>query len=228
MLSANSKNISIGIIGGTGKEGKGLAYRWAKAGHSICIGSRTSENAALAANEIKNQLRTDAFVTGNLNIIAAQRSDVVVLTIPYNTHRTMLEELKPHLAGKLVIDVVVPLKPPAITTVQMPESGSAAQEAWSILGDIAQIGAAFHNISSDIFLSPTSDETSHVLVTGATKETRLRILELVKDAGFVGWDAGPLENSVVLEGLTSILIGINRTYKSNHAGIKITGIERKD
>ena len=159
---------------------------------------------------------------------AVKDSQVVVLTVPYSVHKETIESLKDSLFGKLIIDVTVPLMPPNITKVQMPAAGSAAQEANLILGTTVQLAAAFHNISYENLINDTIKCDCDVLVTGTTKEARQTTLLLVKDAGFHGWDAGPIENSIVLEGLTSILIGINRLYGSTHAGICITGIERTD
>jgi NADPH-dependent F420 reductase len=121
--------------------------------------------------------------------------------------------------------VTVPLVPPKVATVQMPPAGSAAQEARQILGDDVQICAAFQNISHEHLLDD-SDVECDVLVTGTTKEARAEVITLVEAAGLTGWDAGPLENSVVIEGLTSVLIGINKKYGSTHAGIRITGVHR--
>jgi 8-hydroxy-5-deazaflavin:NADPH oxidoreductase len=112
-----------------------------------------------------------------------------------------------------------------VTKVQVPAAGSAAQEAQKIIGVDCKIASAFHNISYDLLMK---DEKilCDVLVCGIDEETRQAVLELVKDAGLIGWDAGPLENSVVAESLTSILIHINKKYKARNAGIKITGIVR--
>ncbi|MGQ9832526.1 MAG: NADPH-dependent F420 reductase [Candidatus Villigracilaceae bacterium] len=215
--------LTIAILGGTGKEGKGLAYRWAKAGYHLIIGSRTPEKAIATASEINEMLDMESSVIGANNLQAAQQADIVVLTVPYTAHKETLELIKPALNGKMLIDVTVPLVPPKITTVQMPPAGSAALEARQILGNNVQITTAFQNISYDLLFSDAYIE-SEVLVTGTSKEARRETLRLVEAAGLIGWDAGPLENSVVVEGLTSILIGINKTYGVTHAGIRITGV----
>lgn len=217
----------IAIIGGTGKEGKGLAYRWAKAGYHVIIGSRDYGKAQETSLEINNLL-SSTNASGALNQQAATEGQIIVLTIPYKVHADTLNNLKEELEGKLVIDVTVPLIPPKVTKVQMPIAGSAAQEANLILGTTTQLATAFHNISYEYLINDDKDYDCDVLVTGTSKESRQSALELVKAAGFTGWDAGPIENSVVLEGLTSILIGINRIYGSTHAGIRITGVDRKD
>jgi len=224
----NIKDNIIAVIGGTGKEGKGLAYRCAKAGYQIIIGSRDPSKATDAANDLKNMLPKGAIISGSSNEDAARKCQIAILTIPYSAHLNTIESLKDILLKKLVIDVTVPLSPPKVTRVQMPSAGSAAQEALLILGENAMLAAAFQNISYENLLNDNEESNCDVLVTGTNKESRQITLDLVKDAGFVGWDAGPIENSVVLEGLTSVLIGINRQYKTTHAGIRITGVDRSN
>jgi NADPH-dependent F420 reductase len=217
--------LSIAVLGGTGKEGKGLAYRWARAGYQVMIGSRSAEKAQAAAADVSAMLENNALVQGLDNSSAAQKADIVVLTVPYSAHRDTLETVKDSLQGKILIDVTVPLVPPKVARVQMPPAGSAAQEAREILGEGAQVAAAFQNISHEHLLEGGEVECD-VLVTGTSPEVRAEAIKLVDAAGLTGWDAGPLENSVVVEGLTSVLIGINKKYGSTHAGIKITGVQR--
>ncbi|MCK6539964.1 MAG: NADPH-dependent F420 reductase [Anaerolineales bacterium] len=218
--------LTIAVLGGTGKEGKGLAYRWAKAGYRVLIGSRVSERAVTTAAEIMEMLEGSSSLVGMTNLEAAQQADIAVLTVPYAAHRETLEGVKDALKGKLLIDVTVPLVPPKVTKIQMPPEGSAAQEAKAILGDDAQVVAAFQNISHELLL--TDEEVDcDVLVTGSSKDARAEALTLVEAAGLTGWDAGPIENSVVVEGLTSVLININKQYRSTRAGIRITGVDRK-
>jgi NADPH-dependent F420 reductase len=157
------------------------------------------------------------------NIDAAQKANIIAITVPYAAHRETLESVKDLLQGKLLIDVTVPLVPPKVATAQMPAAGSAAQEAREILKEgTTQIAAAFQNISYEQLFGDDAVDCD-ILVTGTTKEARAETLKLVEAAGLTGWDAGPLENSFVLEGMTSILIGINKKYGSRHAGIRITG-----
>lgn len=215
--------MTIAVLGGTGKEGKGLAYRWAKAGYRVLIGSRSSEKAIIAASEIIKLLDGASSVVGTTNPEAAKLANVVVLTVPYSAHRETLESIRDELLGKILIDVTVPLMPPTVTKVKMPPAGSAAQEALQILGEKVNIAAAFHNISHE-YLLQNKEVQCDVLVTGTSKDTRDKVLKLVAAAGLIGWDAGPIENSVVIEGLTSVLININKRYGSSHAGIKITGV----
>ena len=216
--------LTIAILGGTGKEGKGLAYRWARSGYKVLIGSRTPQKAVDVAEEVSMMLGGQSHIEGLGNPEAARDANIVVLTVPYSAHRATLESVKDILQGKLFIDVTVPLVPPKVSKVQMPDAGSAAQEARQILGEDVQICAAFQNISHEHLLGDSNVECD-VLVTGTSKDARAETIRLVEAAGLAGWDAGPLENSVVVEGLTSVLIGINKKYGSTHAGIKITGVK---
>jgi NADPH-dependent F420 reductase len=217
--------LTIAVLGGTGKEGKGLAYRWAKAGYQVLIGSRYSEKAVTVASEIMELLEGESSVVGTTNQEAAGQANIVVVTVPYSGHRELLESVKDTLQGKLVIDTTVPLVPPKVSKVQMPAAGSAAQEAREILGENVEVVAAFQNVSYELLLGD-EDIACDVLVTGSSKKARQEALTLVEAAGLIGWDAGPIENSVVVEGLTSVLININKQYGSTHAGIKITGAQK--
>ncbi|NJC98049.1 MAG: NADPH-dependent F420 reductase [Anaerolineales bacterium] len=219
--------LTIAVLGGTGKEGKGLAYRWAKAGYKILIGSRTPEKAITAASELMEKLEGSSSLVGVSNREAAELADIVVLTVPYAAHRDTLEGVKDVLKGKLFIDVTSPIVPPKVTKVQMPPAGSATQEAREILGADVQIASAFQNISHELLLKDEDIECD-VLVTGTSKEARAETIKLIDAAGLKGWDAGPIENSVVVEGLTNVLININKQYGSTHAGIKITGVNRDE
>ncbi|HLF73370.1 MAG TPA: NADPH-dependent F420 reductase [Anaerolineales bacterium] len=224
-MEKESLMLTIAVLGGTGKEGKGLAYRWAQAGYRVLIGSRSEEKAVSAASEIMQLLEGSSSVVGVTNLEAAQRSDIIVLTVPYAAHRATLESVRDALKGKLLIDVTAPLVPPRLTKVQMPPAGSAAQEAKEIVGEDVQVVAAFQNISHELLLGEEAVECD-VLVTGTSKDARHEALKLVEAAGLTGWDAGPIENSVVVEGLASVLININKQYGSTHAGIKIIGVNR--
>lgn len=216
---------TIAVIGGTGNEGMGLAYRWLKAGYRVLIGSRQAEKALAAAQDLQNRLGGSANVQGLTNSEAVAQCDLAVLTVPYSAHRATLEGLKDGLTGKILIDVTVPLVPPKVSKVQMPPAGSAAQEAQQILGEGVRVTAAFQNVSYERLLHDEAVNCD-VLVCGSGKEARAEVLRLVSAGGMVGFDAGPLENAVVVEGLTSVLIGINRQFGVQSAGIQITGVPR--
>lgn len=183
---------TIGIIGGTGKEGKGLAYRWLKAGYRVLIGSRQAEKAAAAADELRTLAGGAVDVTGVTNVDAAEQADLVVLTVPYTAHRQTLEGLVGRMDGKILISVTVPIVPPKVTRVQMPPAGSAAQEAQEILGEKVQVVAAFQSVSHERLLHD-GDVGCDVLVSGTGKAARGVVLKLVRDAGMEGYDAGPIE-----------------------------------
>ena len=212
--------LTLAVLGGTGKEGPGLAYRWARAGYHVLIGSRTKEKAEAAAAVLNQRLGEDV-VHGLTNEEAAQQCNIAVLTVPYSAQRATLESLRPALVGKVLVDVSVPLGA-EIGRVSMPPAGSASQEAQATLGADVQVVAAFQNISS-VHLADDSPIACDVLVCGDSPAAREQVLQLVTAAGLIGWDAGPLQNAAVVEGLTSVLLGINKRYKIRGAGIRITG-----
>jgi len=223
----NSKIEKIAIIGGTGKEGKGLAYRWANAGYEVVIGSRKLEKAKQAVEDLSKMLSAEKtpIISGKENNDAAREGDIIVITVPYKFHEDILTQLKPFVQNKFVLDVTVPLVPPKVSTVHIPKNGSAALSAQSILGDNVKVISAFQNISFELLLGNELIDCD-VLVCGKDKSARKLGVRLVNDTGLNGWDAGPLENSIVAEGLTSILIRINKRYGSNSAGIRITGVNK--
>ena len=207
----------IAIIGGTGDLGSGLAKRWAAAGYSVVIGSRTREKAEAAAAEIGNGVR------GADNVTAAGEGGIVVLSVPFASHNTTLEEIKGVVAGKILIDAVVPLVPPKVATAQPPAEGSAAKIAAAILGEDVQVVSAFHNVGASK-LHSGQPIYCDVLVFGDSKAARDQAIALVDAISLRGVDGGMLANSVAAEALTSVLIGINRRYKVEGAGIRITGL----
>ena len=213
----------IGIIGGTGRQGRGLAYRWAQAGHEILIGSRKLEGALAAVEELEERLGGEGKLTGLTNLEAVEACDIAVLTVPFEHMRSTLEELKDALQGKLLINVCVPLVPPKVTRVQMPPEGSGALMAQAILGNDARIVDAFQNVSFEHLLSGEEIDTD-VLDAGYDKAARETVIQLSADIGVKAWDAGVIQNTMVVEGLTSILIGLNIQYKVPSSGIRITGV----
>ncbi|NDJ52755.1 MAG: NADPH-dependent F420 reductase [Chloroflexi bacterium] len=215
---------AIAIIGGTGKEGSGLALRWANAGYEIIIGSRSAEKAQAKAAEL-NALLGRAAITGAANLDAAQQAAVVVVSVPYAAHRPTLEDIKVALQGKVMIDVTVPLKPPKVDVVQLPEGRSAAEEAQALLGEHVRVVSAFQNVSAVHLKDLEHDVECDVLVSGDDSEAKEKTIELVEAAGMRGFDVGPLANAIVAEGITSLLIRINKRYKVKGAGIRITGLD---
>ena len=221
------KNEKIAIIGGTGKEGKGLAFRWLEAGYEVIIGSRKTEKALQAVAELRKLIspENNHKISGKMNHNAAAEASIVVITVPFAFHKNILQSIKPFVQGKVVLDVTVPLVPPRVSTVQIPYEGSAALFAQETLGKNVKVISAFQNISFELLLGNKPIECD-VLVCGTDKATRELGVRLVHDAGLNGWDAGPLENSIVAEALTSILIRINKKYGSLSAGICITGVDK--
>ena len=215
--------LTLGLIGGTGKEGKGLAYRWARAGYNVIIGSRTKEKAEAAAQELNGRLGGEQ-VRGMLNPDAAWACDIAILTVPYEAHTATLESVREMLTGKVLVDVTVPVRRPKVSVVHVPAQGSAARESQGLLGDQVRVVSAFQNVSH-VHLAEDHPIACDVLVSGDDAEAKEQVLRLVEAAGMVGWDAGPLANAIVAEGMTSVLIGINRRYKMKGAGIRITGID---
>jgi NADPH-dependent F420 reductase len=210
-------------VGGTGAEGGGLALRWAAAGHKIIIGSRDTERARATAKEIVGKVRA-AHVEGGESLEAAQKAQIVVLTVPYAAQLETVRRIRPVLDGKILIDVTVPLVPPKVSRVQLPEEHSCVVRVQRELGEKVQVVSAFQNVSAHKLSDLGHRIACDVLVCSDSKEARQAVIELAKDAGLRGIDAGPLDNSVAAEALTSLLIWINRTYKVADAGLTITGL----
>jgi NADPH-dependent F420 reductase len=218
-MQENTKKIAI--IGGTGALGGGLAYRWAKAGLPIVIGSRTSSKAEFVASELMFSLR-EASITGTDNRSAAAIADIVVITVPFSHHSAILHEIADEVDGKIVVDATVPLMPPKVGTVQLPDGRSIACRTAEVLGDKVDVVAAFHNVAADK-LRGEGPIDCDVLVCGDKKAARQQIINLVDSLEMRGLHAGPLVNSAAAEALTSVLITINRHYQVPGAGIRITG-----
>ena len=210
----------IAIVGGSGKEGGGLGIRWARAGHTVIIGSRDPERARARAAEL--QAAGHGTFAGSDNVSAARDGEVVVLTVPYAAHAETLSSLKPVIAGKVLIDVTVPLRPPRVSRVQLPPGRAAALEAQAILGADTPVAAALHHVSHAHLADPSATVHCDVLVAADDERARTVTLELVRDLGLRGLDAGPLDNAVALESLTPVLIHLNKKYKSPGAGIVFT------
>jgi hypothetical protein len=212
--------MKIAILGGTGKEGSGLALRWANAGHQVIIGSRDPNKAQRVAEELNLALGSER-VRGADNLSAAQEAEVVVLSVPYTAHKETLSSVKDALNGKILIDVTVPVNPADYTRVMVPPGGSASKEAQTLLGDQVKVVTAFQNISATHLKKLDAPIHCDVLVCSDDELAKQVGMQLVADAGMKAWDAGPLDNAVVVEGLTAILLGINKRHKVKGAGIRI-------
>jgi len=216
-------NLLVGIIGGTGDQGRGLAMRLASAGQRILIGSRTSERAAAAAKEVAGL--TGGLVEGDTNFDVASRSDVVIVAVPYEGHAETLTALIAPLAGKIVVDCVNPLafdkKGPFV--LRVPE-GSAAEQAASILPE-SRVCAAFHHVSAELLTDPSVEQMDiDILVMGDDREA-VRVVQALaaRIPGMRGLHAGRLRNAGQVEALTANLISMNKRY-SAHAGIRVTDV----
>jgi 8-hydroxy-5-deazaflavin:NADPH oxidoreductase len=214
---------TIGILGGTGREGKGLALRWAHAGYPIVIGSRDPERARATATEIAARV-AGASVTGAENVAAAEGATMCVLTVPYAAHRATVETVRHALFGKILIDVTVPLRPPKVTRVQLPPEGSAAVAAQKMLGPDVKVVSAFQNVSAHFLETVEGFIDCDVLVCGDDKDARESVVALARAAGMRGIHGGVLANSAAAEALTSVLIFLNGRYKVQSSGIRFTGI----
>jgi NADPH-dependent F420 reductase len=219
----NEKPHSICVVGGTGAEGGGLALRWAHAGHRVTIGSRDAAKAADAARELNTILGAE-HVTGTDSATGVAAAEIVVLTVPFAAQIPTVTGLKAELAGKILIDVTVPLVPPKVSRVQLPPTDSCVVAVQQLLGDEVRVVSAFQNVSAHKLKKLGQPIDCDVLVAADDKDARAVAITLAKDAGLRGIDVGPLANSVVAESLTSALIWINRTYKLPDAGIRITGL----
>ncbi len=217
------KSPSIAILGGTGAMGVGLAKRWARAGYRVVIGSRVADKAQAAAEDIL-LLGGSGTISGMGLIEAVRQCDLAVLSVPYAHCHPILEQVKEALNGKILIDTTVPLRPPKVGRVRLPDAGSAAQEAQEFLGPEVHVVSALQNISAQLLQGDEVIECD-VLVTGDQVDARQKAVELIEAAGLRAWSVGPLANAAAAEAMTSVLIQINKKYNLKHAGLRITGGE---
>lgn len=207
---------AIAIVGGTGNLGAAIAWRLARAGYPVVIGSRSADGAQQAAAELGHGL------SGATNIDAAAGADIVIVTVPFAAQEATLRDIAPHVMGKIVVDTTVPLVPPKVMRVQLPAEGSAALRAQAALGEGVTVVSAFHNVAAHK-LAKDVDVGCDVLVFGDDKAARGQVVALADAMGLRGLHGGALCNSAAAEALTSILIFLNKTYKVDGAGIRITG-----
>ena len=213
----------IGFLGGTGPEGRGLALRLALAGEDVIIGSRDAGRAAAAAEDVAG-LAPGAVVEGALNEEAAARADVVFVAVPYSAQRRTIEAVARHLAGKVVVGVTVPVRfSKGAASIQPVPDGSAALEIQALLPD-SRVVAAFQTISAHDLLDPNKTVDSDVVVCSNDEGARKQIMELSgRIAGIRAVDGGGLANAAYVEGMTALILNLNRRYKAR-AAFRITGI----
>lgn len=222
-----SVKASIAVLGGTGKEGRGLAFRWAHQGHPVIIGSRSAEKASEAAADLR-ELLSGVSVRGTTNFEAAAAAEIVVLAVPFSAQQATVHEVAPALAGKILIDVTVPLVPPNVDRVQLPDGGSAVEKIQKKLeSNKVVVVSAFQNVSAHHLMKLDKEVDCDVLVCSDDSAAADTVVVLAEEIGLRAWNAGPLANSVVAEGLTSVLIALNRRYKVPASGIRITGVSRR-
>lgn len=218
----------IGVIGGTGPQGRGLAARWARAGYPIRIGSRTAGKAEDVAAKVRERAGEGVEVEGGENLPVAEAADIVVITVPYSAQEATLRELRDAIGDKLVVNVVNPLEfddvgPKAIAV----EAGSAAEESKELLPD-ARIVSAFHDVPAARLWNVDEPVACDVLICGDDPDANHRVAHLAADIpGMWGIDCGPLRNSAHIENMTPVILFVNRYYGIK-AGLKIDGIERDD
>ncbi len=220
-----SNNTTIAVLGGTGALGSGLARRWARAGYTVLIGTRDPARAAPLVAELQTASEAAAGSGSASYQDAAAQADLAVLTVPFDNQIPILERVRDALADKILIDCTVPLRPPKVGTVQLPQEGSAAQRAQALLGADTRVVSAFQNVSAVLVNGDRDTIDCDILVSGDDAAACTVAVGLAKAAGMNALHVGPLANAAAAEALTSILIQINKRYKSKHAGIRITGLD---
>lgn len=213
--------LTLAIIGGTGNLGPGLAKRWAQAGYRVLIGSRQAKKAEKVAEEINQELSMEGIV-GYQNVEAAKQADIVVLTVKATAHEAIVESLKDVVDGKIVIDTTarVDFRSPA-----PPAAPGAAEMAQKTFGSGAKVVAAFQTVPAHRLSAEASGPLDlDVLVCSDDMPAAEEVIKLVRAAGMHGYYAGELENAIVIEGLTSLLISMNKHYGSKTATIAVRGL----
>jgi len=213
------KEITIAIVGGTGSLGRGLTLRLARPEIKVIIGSRDQGRARQAADEL-NRILGKELIAGQLNSEAIKEAGLIIVAVPYEGHEQMVRDLGNGLKNKIVVDAVVPLRK---GKPFVPPAGSALQEAQAILGSEVSVVGALHNISA-LDLQDSRSSLGDVLVCGDSDVAKQKVMEVIRMIGVRPFDAGPAANAYVVEGLTGVLIYLNRKYKSKHASVKVTGI----
>jgi 8-hydroxy-5-deazaflavin:NADPH oxidoreductase len=214
--------VNIAILGGTGKEGAGLAMRWAQLGHAIIIGSRDAARAHDKAIEMR-ELTKKLTIVGHENAEAAALGEVVVIALPAAGLATTLPPAREACRGKVVISAVVPLTFGGPRLFTPPPAGSSAEEVQALLPE-AKVVAAFHHIAAHELAETEHDIECDLLMCGADVEAKALVTELGRSMGLRVIDVGPLSNAGPLEGITAVLATINRRYKLKNSGVKITGL----
>ena len=225
--SASNERPTIAVLGGTGSAGSGLALRCANAGYPIVIGSRNADKAAQVCDRINAQFGRTAASHDSYRGAAAS-GKIVVLSVPYSAQRSTVEEVRDALDGKILIDTTVPLVPPKVARVQLPEGGSAVAAIQALLGESVKVVSAFQNVPAHLLQDLNHEVECDVLVCGDDVGARETVVKLAADIGLRALHAGPIANSAATEALTSVLISINSRYKVQGAGIRITRLQASE
>jgi len=217
--------MSIAIIGGTGPQGKGLALRFARAGIDVVLGSRDGEKAAKDASQMSELLPAgSASISGMGNIEATQAAEeMVIFAVPFSAHEANLLSLKPHLAGKILIDIVVPLAQGNPKAVDMPAEGSATEAAQALLGEDIPVVGALHNVSAVTLNDLEHEINCDVLVCGNQLAAKKKAMALIDVLGVRTYNAGLADSARCIEAITPILIRLNisKDVPFSHAGIGV-------
>lgn len=214
---------TIAVLGGTGKEGPGLAMRWATAGYPIIIGSRQAEKAERVAAELNEKLSIDTIV-GLPNEDAARAADISVLTVVATAHQPAVESLKDALNGKILVDATARID---FRDPKPPEPPSAAEIAQNILGEKVRVVAAYQNVPAHTLKQNLGGSIdTDVLICADEVDAAEQVISLTESAGMRAYYAGNLKNAITVEGLTALLISLNKHYGSKTASIGITGISK--
>jgi NADPH-dependent F420 reductase len=217
----------ITILGGTGPAGMGLALRWARAGETILLGSRSPERAKQAAARIRDKAGKGAKISGDENSVVCAAADLLALTVPFEGQSDLLKQLKPAFqAGSILIDATVPLASSVggrASRVLGVWQGSAAQQAAELVPKGVTVVGAFHNCSADILNGDDPVECDVIVCSDAPEATRLVCDLAAKIPGVRAIDGGKLENARIVEQITALLIGLNIRHKG-HAGVRVTGL----
>jgi NADPH-dependent F420 reductase len=220
------RRYKIAVLGGTGAQGSGLALRLATSGHAVIIGSRSADKARVAASELSNRLSGKA-IAGTDNRQAAAAAEIAILTVPYAVQKATVEEVLAELDGKILVDATVPLVPPKVSVVQLPDGQSAVAAVQQLVGNKVRVVSAFQNVSAQHLSDLDHEVDCDVLVCGDDQDACEVAIGLIADIGMRGLYAGPIRNSAAVEALTSVLITINRRHKVAGSGIRITGLLKK-
>ncbi len=219
----------IAIIGGTGRQGFGLALRLVRGGAEVLIGSRSEERARQKVEELEQRLGTHGVraarkVQGLDNREVVRQADTIFMTVPYPAGREIAASLKDILQGKVLVDISVPLKSFKPPEVELPPEGSAAEEIQALLGDEIKVVGAFKTISAHALNDLDQEIASDVLICGDDEEAKARVIQICERLGLRGIDAGGLGSARTIERLSALCIRLNQIHKRKAIGIRLTGI----